>query len=187
MKLSPRFTLVLWMLPLCAWAEPKSKPLVQQIEERGIARLAVVQASQPNALMPFVTDGCSGGLSSGWVMLGKALPVFQEKFGDKPPYEACCVSHDKAYWQGETAQGYVKRLQADAALRSCVAEYGKTHRAKFARDFNLSEEQIVTNFQFIADAMYEAVRFGGQPCTLFPWRWGYGWPLCPPEDNADTE
>jgi hypothetical protein len=87
--------------------------------------------------------------------------------------------HDRAYWRGESVDGYARRLEADEALRRCVVDYGTQHRSEFAERFHLPEDVIMTNFQVIGDVMYHAVRAGGGPCTPFPWRWGYGWPPCP--------
>lgn len=143
--------------------------------------LADVQADPHNRLARFTTDGCSGGLSDGWRLLAKALPGFEHKFGNKPPYESCCIQHDRAYWRGETSQGYKKRKQADSALRQCVLEFGKTHRDEFAQQFHLPANIIENNFRIVAALMYRAVRVGGMPCTGLPWRWGYGWPQCQDE------
>ncbi|HET8760235.1 MAG TPA: hypothetical protein VFN94_04155 [Nitrospiria bacterium] len=148
-------------------------------EERDLSRLAHVQADPANTIAEFTTDGCSGGLSDGWVTLSRVLPAFRSAFGDRPPYEFCCTTHDRAYWRGETEHGYAKRLEADETLRRCVIDYGTQHRAEFAERFRLPEDTIVTNFQAIGDLMYLAVRAGGKPCSSFPWRWGYGWPKCP--------
>jgi len=149
-----------------------------------MARLRAVQQTPGSTLSEFTTDGCSGGLSAGWAALAQALPAFRSRFGDRPPYESCCETHDRAYWTGATEDGYGARHAADEALRACVRDYGSRHRAKFASDFGISEEQIVRNFEIISTLMYDAVRLGGGPCTALPWRWGYGWPQCPSETEA---
>jgi hypothetical protein len=151
----------------------------REAEELDLSRLSRVQADPAKAIAEFTTDGCSGGLSEGWATLSRLLPAFRTAFGDRPPYEFCCAAHDRAYWRGETVQGYAKRLEADETLRHCVVAYGAQHRAEFAERFHLPEDAIVTNFQAIGDLMYFAVRAGGKPCSPFPWRWGYGWPNCP--------
>lgn len=153
--------------------------LDQQLEAHEMARLAEVQANPANHLAEFTTDGCSGGLSAGWVTLSKTIPLFKKKFGEQPPYEFCCVTHDRAYWRGESKNGYQHRLDADQTLRQCVLKYGIEHRQEFAHEFNLSEDTIVRNFEIISNLMYYAVRAGGKPCSYLPWRWGYGWPDCP--------
>ncbi|WP_222937578.1 hypothetical protein [Spartinivicinus ruber] len=101
--------------------------------------------NNPNVTISnFTTDGCSGGMSALWNL-----------FEHSPPWENCCILHDKVYWQGGTAK---QRLQADYTLKQCVHQAG---------------------YPLIADLMYHAVRTGGGPCTRLPWRWGYGWPHCP--------
>ena len=90
------------------------------------------------ALKPFTTDGCS-------------------EFPDGTPshktlWLSCCTEHDKTYWQGGT---YDQRLQADKALRRCVASLGEPG---------------------IAALMLAGVRVGGSPYWPTRFRWGYGWP-----------
>ncbi len=120
----------------------------RRVEERQHARLLEVQDAP---LTAFVSDGCSGGLSSVWNGVG----------ADPLPFEGCCVSHDRAYHAGggaATARGsYVERLAADRAFQACVAETGS---------------------QVMADALFQAVRLGGGPCSGLSWRWGYGRPDC---------
>lgn len=71
-----------------------------------------------------------------------------------PPWNDCCVEHDRAYWQGGSAR---KRRRADAALLACVATNGHP---------------------VWAILMWAAVRIGGHPYWPTRWRWGYGhkWP-----------
>ena len=178
---------VVCLQPLPVYADEGTNNTIEQIEreleEWRYPLLADVQQDKNNHLTEFTTDGCSGGLSDGWRYLARKLPVFKEKFGDKPPYEACCVTHDRAYWRGETENGFEKRLQADEALQQCVAEFGKMHRDEFAKEFSLSPQAIERNFVIVAALMYRAVRVGGIPCTDFTWRWGYGWPSCKEQDD----
>ncbi|MBI3563391.1 MAG: hypothetical protein HY080_16930 [Gammaproteobacteria bacterium] len=177
----------MWLVHGCAAADNPGLNLDQQLEEWYLTRLAAVQADPQNHLAEFSSDGCSGGLSDGWTSLSKLLPAFKKKFADHPPYEPCCVTHDRAYWRGDVEQGYIKRKQADTALRACVVNYGENHRAEFAEEFKLSEDNIVRNFRVIADMMYYAVRLGGKPCSYLPWRWGYGWPDCSLGEAGVTE
>jgi len=133
----------------------------------------------------FTTDGCSGGMSDGWHYMARVMPLFKSKFGDKPPWEACCVIHDRAYWQGETRNGFEARLKVDQSLRQCVIDFGQKHSEEYSREFKLDTKIIQTNFTITAELMYRAVRVGGQPCTVFAWRWGYGWPHC--QNNNETK
>ena len=91
---------------------------------------------------PFTTDGCSGWMSWGWRFLT----------GHPPPWDGCCVEHDRLYWMGGSA---AQRRQADQGLMACVIRSGHP---------------------WWAMAMYPAVRLGGMFWLPLPWRWGYGWP-----------
>ena len=90
-----------------------------------------------DTLKPFVSDGCS------------AFPdgtLKQNKL-----WLSCCYDHDFAYWKGGS---YQERLNADKALRYCVAEVGEPE---------------------IALLMLAGVRVGGTPFLPTKFRWGYGW------------
>lgn len=80
----------------------------------------------------FVTDGCS------------VVPDFD--FG------ACCVAHDRAYWQGGSC---ADRVAADRALAGCIRDSGHP---------------------VLAGVYGMGVRIGGYALLPVPWRWGYGWP-----------
>ena len=161
----------------------RSAPLLEDIDRRleniGLEKLAYVQANPENKLVSFTTDGCSGGMSDGWEYLADLFPTFRQKFGDKPPWESCCVAHDRVYWKGETENGYDKRQQADAQLKNCVIETGKSLSGELENQFDANKDQIEDAFNVAAELMYRAVRIGGKPCSRLPWRWGYGWPHCP--------
>lgn len=144
-----------------------------------LQRLATVQQSPDNSLAPFRSDGCSGGLSQAWQAIADLFPSFRKKYSNKPPWEACCVDHDRSYWRGDASEGYDKRKQADEALRQCVIASGKRNSHASSEELGLSPEQVEKAYQVAADMMYQAVRLGGRPCSLFEWRWGYGWPVCP--------
>jgi len=163
-------------------AEPLTDQLSRQYEEFLLTRLAEVQQS-PNRLREFSSDGCSAGMSAGWQMFAEWMPGFKAQFGDKPPWEQCCISHDHVYWWGETEDGFAKRQQADLKLKQCVIDLGQAMKGDLAVKYGVSEQQVVDHFTVAAGLMYGAVRAGGQPCSLFPWRWGYGWPLCPIVDQ----
>jgi len=157
----------------------------RDLEEWNLSRLATVQSNRESKLSDFISDGCSGGLSEAWISFSKVFPQFKQHFGNKPPWETCCVSHDREYWLGDTEDGFGKRLQADILLSQCVLEYGTQNSKRLALKFNLSEEQIVTQFKITSELMYRAVRLGGQPCSYLPWRWGYGWPNCSLTKNTN--
>jgi hypothetical protein len=150
----------------------------EQSELRRLERLAAVQAEHSNQLAEFVTDGCSGGMSKGWNTLARHFPSFEQYFGGKPPWESCCVEHDRSYWRGEVVDGYEKRKQADEALKNCVLDTGRQMKESIGSKLGVAPENVMTVFAIIADLMYRAVRTGGKPCSAYSWRWGYGWPPC---------
>ncbi|MAC80222.1 MAG: hypothetical protein CML66_19390 [Rhodobacteraceae bacterium] len=130
---------------------------------------------------PFTTDGCSGGLSVGWSFFAETFPGFAEINGNRPPWEDCCFAHDRAYHDPDatTAEAsYDARLAADKVLSACVRASAPDQSAALQKAYGLSEEGVQMVFDAIAGAMFDAVRVGGGPCTLLPWRWGYGYPLC---------
>lgn len=92
-------------------------------------------------IKPFTTDGCSGGMSWFWKTFFRKLP----------PWEKCCIAHDKAYWRGGTKE---QRKKADRKLQECVTKKGYPRMGKL---------------------MYHAVQLGGSPLLPLPWRWGYGY------------
>jgi hypothetical protein len=97
------------------------------------------RSSGTSGLVPFTSDGCS------------LFPDGTAKDRDK--WCDCCQNHDRAYWQGGSAED---RDRADATLRDCV----------LAR----------TNDSQLAEAIHLGVRVGGHPAFPTWYRWGYGWP-----------
>lgn len=152
------------------------------IEMAGHRRLARIMAEAGHAAGPFATDGCSGGLSHAWGMLAWLLPAFAERHAERPPWEACCVTHDRAYHAAGGArtaeESYRARFAADEALRTCVLGSGARRRERIAETYGATEPQVTAAYALIADAMFEAVRLGGGPCSGLPWRWGFGYPGC---------
>ncbi len=132
-------------------------------------------------LAPFVTDGCSGGLSAGWDFAAAHLPALAARHGDHPPWEACCVVHDRAYHAapGEDAEAsFDARLAADRAMQACVLAEGEHRKPQLMAEYGIGAVAVDLLYEGIAAAMYRAVRLGGVPCSALPWRWGYGWPYC---------
>ena len=172
---------IIVLLSLC-WpavfqADPLGEALIS-LERQQMRWLAQQQNQLGVEIDDFISDGCSGGLSDAWQFLAQALPAFSERAGSRPPWESCCVEHDKFYWRGDTQQGYEKRLQADKTLRSCVLQKGVEQKEMLATRLQKPVEEIEHLFGIAADMMYQAVRLGGKPCSFLPWRWGYGWPHC---------
>lgn len=154
-----------------------SSPLLD--ETARMQRLARVQADPRAELAPFTSDGCSGGMSLAWRSLAELSEQLRDRFGEHPPWEACCVAHDRSYWRGETQDGYARRLQADEELRACVSSTGRSRAQEIGRQLGWAPERVEEGFAAVSELMYSAVRAGGGPCTGLPWRWGYGWPQCP--------
>ena len=159
-----------------AHAESLADRTMRQLEMFRMQQLSSAQADAE--LSPFTTDGCSGNLSKSWELLAEQIPKIKAGLGARPPWEDCCVTHDRSYWRGQAADGYDARLAADRAFRQCVVDTGTRLAPEWSVRFSMTPAQIEQGFAVIADWMYEAVRLGGQPCSLLPWRWGYGWPNC---------
>jgi hypothetical protein len=156
-----------------------------EIEIHQHERLVRTRAAEGAELAPFVSDGCSGGLSSGWVFFSSTFPALAEKHGSHPPWESCCVAHDRLYHAAGPAsasaeQSFEARLAADGELRLCVIETATLRRTELAREYGLSARQVDLLYNAIAAVMFRAVRLGGGPCSGLPWRWGFGWPPCGP-------
>ncbi len=146
-------------------------------------RLAKEKQNPDQQLSAFTTDGCSGGLSVGWNYLSEKIEFLKTVHGDLPPWQSCCVSHDRLYHAaGDRAlsaeMSFEARRQADEELRSCVLDTGVSRAPELAEQYGLSVEEVGNIYQVIGDLMYRAVRIGGVPCSGLPWRWGYGWPEC---------
>ncbi len=159
-----------------AAAESLVDQTLREVEEFRLRQLAVAQAE--GELAPFSTDGCSGNLSASWELLADQIPKMKAELGEKPPWEDCCVTHDRAYWRGEVEDGFNLRLIADQELRQCVVDTGTRLSPEWSTRFSIPETRVEQGFSVTAELMYQAVRLGGQPCSLLPWRWGYGWPNC---------
>ena len=165
--------------PSESWLDGLERSLELGRHERLLAELQ----NPDHSHSPFTTDGCSGGLSVGWHYLSEKITFLKTVHGDLPPWESCCVSHDRLYHAaGErsvTAEmSFTARRQADEALRSCVIEVGLSRAPELSEQYELSVEELGQVYQVIGNLMYRAVRIGGVPCSGLPWRWGYGWPEC---------
>lgn len=147
------------------------------------AHRSLISRMEGETPKPFETDGCSGGLSSSWRVVADLFPDFADVHEDIPPWESCCVIHDRAYHNSggaSTAEAsFDARLVADDALHACVIAEGQTRREDLAQRYDVAPEMIDRAYVAVADAMFTAVRFGGGPCSGLPWRWGFGYPNCP--------
>jgi hypothetical protein len=145
-------------------------------------RLAEVRAAPTTELAPFTTDGCSGGMSSLWTFVAERYPAFAEAHTGVPPWEDCCVTHDRAYHTGgsdpDPEASYTARIAADEELRRCVAATASDRDDILQERYGMTETQVRLVYDAIGAAMFQAVRLGGVPCSGLPWRWGYGYPHC---------
>ena len=164
-----------------AGADPDG--LEYRLEIAGHEKLTSLKNNPLNQLNDFVSDGCSGGLSIGWEYLAGKVQKFEEIHGRKPPWEACCISHDSAYHSAggrdiSAVDSFEQRRRADQLLKQCVQRTGTERSADLVGVYGASGEDIELLYEVVSDLMYRAVRIGGVPCTGLPWRWGYGWPDC---------
>lgn len=157
-------------------------PVPSRLEMAAHQRLVEVMQDSHHQPSPFVTDGCSGGLSVAWTTVSNLVPGFAAVHRANPPWEGCCVTHDRAYHNAAgtkaAAASYRERLAADELLRSCVLETGKQRTEALTQRYPMTGAQVEQLYGFIAQAMFDAVRLGGGPCSGLPWRWGYGYPGC---------
>ncbi|WP_170327231.1 hypothetical protein [Ruegeria arenilitoris] len=132
--------------------------------------------------IPFETDGCSGGLSTSWRFVAETFPKFRALYEEHPPWEYCCVTHDRTYHNAggatQAEDSYNARLSADDALRACVKQHGEDNADIYTERYDMTPDQIRTAHSVTAEAMHAAVRLGGGPCSGLPWRWGFGYPGC---------
>jgi hypothetical protein len=157
--------------------------LERQLELRHHAELLKRMAEPGSELAAFSTDGCSGGLSIGWTYLAGQYAAVRKYHGNRPPWEECCVAHDRLYHvatpvDATPEQSFGARKQADSALHDCVVETALERATSLSNEYDVSVETVESLYTTIADLMYRAVRVGGVPCSGLPWRWGYGWPEC---------
>jgi len=163
--------------------DPNIDAIERKLELGRHQELLDLIAESGTSMAGFTTDGCSGGLSAGWEYLSGLFPEMAKTHGEQPPWEACCIDHDRQYPSGgrdstSPIESFEGRKQADLTLFSCVQETGTERSLQLQTEYGLSEEQVATMYRSIAEMMYRAVRMGGMPCTGQPWRWGYGWPQC---------
>jgi hypothetical protein len=178
-------SLLLWLLsglPVRVDAGVTSGQFSRALEIPSHRWLAEVRAAPETELAAFTTDGCSGGMSGLWTFTAERYPAFAEAHEDGPPWEDCCVTHDRAYHTGgadpDPEASYAARVAADEELRRCVAATASDRDQVLRELYGVTEAQVRLVYKAIGAAMFQAVRLGGGPCTGLPWRWGYGYPRC---------
>lgn len=156
---------------------------IRKFEQNRHSKLLSEIAAPTSILSPFTSDGCSGGLSVGWQYMAGKISAFESIHGEHPPWESCCISHDRMYHSGalqndSNSMSYNRRKEADTQLKTCVIETGKTRSSILLTEYDVTAAELETIYQTIGELMYKAVRLGGMPCSGLPWRWGFGWPAC---------
>lgn len=170
-----------------AYASDEIVDAMIALEQALMDRLHREQQRPGSKIAAFRSDGCSGGMSAAWQYLAGLYPPMAARIGDQPPWEHCCIEHDREYWQGAGRNGYQMRLQSDRNLRQCVVRTGQRQQLRLAQQLGITPAEITDAFTVSADMMYRAVRIGGGPCTGLPWRWGHGWPECNPIGKLDFD
>jgi hypothetical protein len=154
----------------------------RRLELQAHRALQVLRTRPGVALAPFTTDGCSGGMSRAWSFVADTFPDFAEAHRARPPWEACCITHDRAYHAAgpdpHPNRSFDRRLLADGALHSCVSAMADERSDRLGILYGITSEQVRAAYSAIAEAMFLSVRLGGGPCSGLPWRWGFGWPHC---------
>jgi hypothetical protein len=146
-------------------------------------RLIATMQSNNEPMTPFTSDGCSAGMSKGWSFFAASFPTFAKVHGRTPPWEECCVTHDRRYHAGpprnaDAAMSVGLRKQADEAARQCIIQTAARREQALASAYGINRREVARIYRLIADTTYEAVRVGGAPCTGLDWRWGFGLPNC---------
>jgi len=132
--------LLLAICPVGLIAQNPLDAVTESFEREQMTRLAAQQKRPGIHIAAFRSDGCSGGMSQSWGFLADTLPKFADYAGTQPPWEHCCVAHDRDYWQGETKNGFNKREQSDAQLRTCVNATGEQRGAEIAQTLSLPQQ-----------------------------------------------
>jgi len=175
--------LALWCgLPAFAEGDITTGKLSQVLEIPSHRWLAEVRRAPDTKLAPFTTDGCSGGMSALWTFIAERYPAFAEAHQGVPPWQDCCVAHDRAYHSGgvdpDPEASYAARIAADEELQRCVTATASERDVVLQELYGMNSAQVRRVYAAIGAAMFHAVRLGGGPCTGLPWRWGYGYPRC---------
>jgi hypothetical protein len=168
--------------PVGAEDDPTVGKVSRLLEMPSHQWLARVRDAAGAEIAPFTTDGCSGGMSSVWVFIAERYPAFAEVHEGVPPWEDCCIRHDRVYHSGgadpDPEASYSARVTADEQLRQCVVAKADERNDVLRQVYGLDESEVHGIYEAIGTSMFHAVRLGGQPCTGLPWRWGYGYPHC---------
>jgi hypothetical protein len=156
--------------------------LERLIEMPAHERLQTLRSDPSNTLAPFETDGCSGYQSQIWEFIAAQIPSFERVHQNQPPWQSCCVTHDRAYHIGgfnrDAQASFDARTAADNQLHACVIQTAMDRKSELSKTYGMTETQVATAYTAIANTMFIAVRVGGAPCSGLAWRWGYGYTNC---------
>jgi hypothetical protein len=146
-------------------------------------RLVRAYAASGRKLSRFWSDGCSAGLSQGWRMAALANPFLARNSTGGPPFEHCCVEHDRVYHSAArdhpNPQASMRaRALADEALRQCVKRSGFEVKRNIEATTGISANATALSYGFLGEVMQGAVSAAGGPCTGASWRWGNGSAQC---------
>lgn len=146
-------------------------------------RLVRAYRASGGKLAKFESDGCSVGISPGWRAASAINPFLARNRTGGPPFEHCCVAHDKVYHSA--ARNYPNplaslraRTLADDALRRCVRRAGLDVKREIEKKTGVSANATALSYGFFGEIMQGAVTIGGGPCTGASWRWGNGSVQC---------
>jgi hypothetical protein len=146
-------------------------------------RLLSRMQSNPAPLTPFRSDGCSGGMSDGWAFFAANFPAFAKVHGGRPPWEHCCLAHDRRYHAGPSRNSDARtslnlRKAADEEAKQCIVRTAAAREQALANAYGISRGEVALIYRSIGEVIYRGVRAGGLPCTGLAWRWGFGLPNC---------
>lgn len=162
--------------------DPFWQTVNRYIETPSHVKLQRNMRAQSDKPSKFESDGCSGGMSSGWQMFAQTFPSLTQRYADAPPWQSCCVAHDRAYHNAGATQSahqsFDARMAADRRLHLCVVQQGDEMKAQYGAELGVPPELINQAYILIGQSMFHAVRLGGGPCTGLSWRWGYGFEPC---------
>jgi hypothetical protein len=182
MKYLGHIAIALSLFTLPVSAQDFSTELDKFFELGSHERLQSARRKTTNTLSLFTTDGCSGHQSQIWEFVATQVPSFAETHKEQPPWEHCCVTHDRAYhiggFQRDPLSSFNARIDADTQLFTCIIQSAKDREGELSLTYGMTPTQVNVAYTAIAEAMFIAVRLGGAPCSGLPWRWGYGYQGC---------
>lgn len=171
-----------------ASAQPAERPRVTVTPEPSwlvapYERLVRAYTASGGKLSRFWSDGCSAGISPGWRAAALVNPFLARNATGGPPFEHCCVAHDRAYHgaardHSNPLASMRARALADDALRRCVRRTGLEVKKSIEKTAGVSANATALSYGLLGEIMQGAVTAAGGPCTGASWRWGNGSVQC---------